>query len=394
MTPQSQSRCQHSRLWFARIRILVLLLLVLGRAADAFHPNTASFARKGGQGALGRLLQEPSRWSLSKVHKDTRWILNRSPVSLRMQGWEGDDLRWSTKLRRRLRQQRMDGDATPIKTSLLVLNVLLFVYQSITTVNYIRRGHPAYWPGYAIPMIADAVVGSAVNGPLTADFAFSNALSQTQPHRFLTSGFLHGGIVHLLFNMDAFRRQPSWLETGLKGPLYLTAFLISIVTGNLGHMFLSNNPLDRVLCLGSSSGIFGLYGLMYAALVKMGNKGAASRVAKGMAILLVMGLFLENVSTAAHVGGFLGGLCIGILCGPSYRKNYSLRRKNSVEYDPTPRDYRQAMGYGVMPTDRGILPLPLLWFILAVLFAAAKPKFRAMPAMVLKGLLVPGSLTY
>jgi hypothetical protein len=125
----------------------------------------------------------------------------------------------------------------------------------------------------------------------------------------------------------------------------------------------------------------------------MGNSRAAGRIAKGMAITFAMGLFMDGVSTASHVGGFLGGLATAILCGPSYSKNYSMRRKNSAEYDPTPRDYRQVMGFGVMPTERGMIPLPLLWGALAVLFAVAKPKFRAMPAMMLQGFLFPGSLT-
>lgn len=308
-----------------------------------------------------------------------------------MQNWEGDDLRWSTKFRRRLQRRRQGNQLSPIKTSLVVLNLLFFFYQTITTVDFIRQGHPEYWPRYALSMITDTIVGSSVRGPLTLDFSFSNSLSKNQPHRFLTSGFLHGGIVHLLINLDTLRRQPSWLETGLGGPLYLTTFLVSIVAGNFGHMYSLNNPFDRTLCLGASGGLCGLYGLMYASLVRMGNGRAASRIIKGMVILFGMGLFVDGVSTASHIGGFLGGLTMGILCGPRYEKNYSLRRKNSATYDPAPRDYRQVMGFGVMPTQRGMLPLPILWG-LAILFATYKPKFRAIPAMILKGFLFPGSL--
>jgi membrane associated rhomboid family serine protease len=376
-----KSRCQGRSRRHLRF-VLCLLCVIFGRCAAFQTP------------LRGLSISTPKRtFPTFTTNEFSRQRQQQQPPCRRMhQNWEGDDMRWSTRLRRKLLRQKGDS-ASPVKTSLIVLNLLFFFYQTITTINLIRRGHPEYWPRHAFPMITDAIVGSAVHGPLTLDFSFSNALSKNQPHRFLTSGFLHGGIVHLLINLDTLRRQPSWLETGLGAPLYLTAFLVSIVTGNIGHMYGVNNPFDHILCLGASGGICGLYGLMYVSLIRMGNSRAASRIAKGMATLFAMGLVLDGVSTASHVGGFLGGLATAILCGPSYGKNYSMRRKNSAEYDPTPRDYRLVMGFGVMPTERGMLPLPLIWGALAILFAASKPKFRAMPAMILQGFLFPGSLS-
>ena len=172
--------------------------------------------------------------------------------------------------------------------------------------------------------------------------------------------------------------------------------LLSIISGNIGHMYGTNgNPYDRTLSMGLSGGIAGAYGLMYVCMVKMGNPQALIRTAKGMGILFVMALFLENISNAAHFGGFLGGILVGVLCSPRYRKSYSMRRKNSVEYDPYPRDYRQSMGFGVMPTDRGLIPLPLLWAAIAVALVAmsAPNSFRAIPSLVMSGILQPGSLT-
>jgi hypothetical protein len=210
----------------------------------------------------------------------------------------------------------------------------------------------------------------------------------------LTSGFFHGGIIHLLINLDTLRRQPSWLETGLGAPLYLTTFLSSIVAGNVGcAMGVNDDLFGQSLCLGSSGGICGLYGLLYASLIRMGNRGAASRIARGMAILFLSGFFVEGMSNTSHLGGFVCGLVMAVLFSPSYKKSYSLRRKNSVEYDPSPRDFRQAMGFGVMPSERGMIPLPLFWGVMGVLFVLAKPKFRAIPALLFKGLLFPGSVS-
>lgn len=318
-----------------------------------------------------------------------------SQIVLRMQDWEGDDLRWITRLRRRLRRRgAIGGDKVPAQTGLIVSMVLLFFYHVISTIDVLRKKHPEYWPSYAVGMVADSVVGSlSSNGPLLRDFGFSNILSRDQPHRYLTSAFFHGGICHLLANIAVMVRQPSWLETGLGWPLYLTTFLTTTVLGNLGHMISLNDPFDRMVCSGAGSGLCGLYGLMLVCLVKMGNRSVTRKVAPGLLFLILSGTYLDKVSTISNVAGFGAGIILGILFSPSYRKNYSMRRKNSVEYDPVPRDYRQAMGFGVMPTERGMLPLPIFWGALAVLFTISTSKFKSVPALVLKGILYPGTLS-
>jgi membrane associated rhomboid family serine protease len=313
------------------------------------------------------------------------------PLKNAPNNWEGDDLRWSVRAQRRFRRSLTTRDSQPARNTILILNVLAYLYQMISSVDWIRRRHPSFWPSQAIPIIFDSLLGSSVPGLFTLDFVHSNAASRLQPHRFLTSGFLHGGIFHLLVNMDTLRRLPAWIETGLGAPLYITAFLVSIVTGNLGHTFATYDVMQKSMCLGSSGGVCGLYGLMYVSLLKMGNSRAATSIAKGMGLLLLYGFVFENISNAAHVGGFLGGAIVGLLCGPKYRKSYSLRRKWSLEADDSPRDYRQAMGFGAKPSRSGLVPLPVVW-IAALVALGVQPKFRTIPKLILQGLLRPGSL--
>jgi hypothetical protein len=108
--------------------------------------------------------------------------------------------------------------------------------------------------------------------------------------------------------------------------------------------------------------------------------------------MILSGFFVESISSMSHIGGFLCGIAVAVFFAPSYRKDYSMRRKNSAEYDPAPREFRQAMGFGVMPTQRGILPLSLLWVVAVFLLVATRPEFRQIPALVAKGLLFPGTL--
>ena len=152
------------------------------------------------------------------------------------------------------------------------------------------------------------------------------------------------------------------------------------------HLLQVASSLDRTLCLGTSSAICGLYGLMYVCLVRMGSGRGAGSILRGLAVLVASGLWLDHVSMAANAGGFITGLFVGILCGPRYLKDYSMRRKNSVGYDPFSRDYRLAMGFGISPTAKGMVPVSLIWVGL-VLWGLASPSLRSAPLAIWKILL-------
>jgi len=322
---------------------------------------------------------------------------NLAPIQMRDR-WDGDDVRWTTRLRRKFlrRRFRLDTSArSRTKTALVALQVLMYGYQIVTTIVTVRRNYPSYWPNHAAEMIIDSIWGSAVvNGPLTNTFGFSAAFSKAEiPYRYITSGVFHSGLLHLLVNIGVMIKQPSWLATGLGGPLYATTFFGSIIMGNIAHVLNTSDRLFNVnMYLGSSAGICGLFGLMFVCLTRMANTnptngGASSgQLLRGMAIMIALGLWLDNVNTAMNVGGFFGGILIGILCGPSYQKDYAMRRKNSAGYDPIYRDYRSVMGFGIMPTDSGLVSLKALYAILLAAVVAI-PKYRNVPLAITKGLL-------
>lgn len=318
---------------------------------------------------------------LKPIEADPEW---------KSDAWEGDDLRFSSRFRRRLRRGWKSNVYLPGRSFIFTLNVAAFILQTISTVHAIRVRYPGHWRKHSLAMIFDALWGSAtVQGLFTTDFIHSAALSARQPHRYLTAGFLHGGLIHLLLNMDSLLRMPTWLESGLGTPLYMTTYLACIIAGNLSHAFFTTGMSS---CVGASAGLTGLYGLMYVCLVRMGNSKAASLVLRGMAIIILYGFFISSVSNAAHIGGFIGGVVLGILCGPSYVKSYAMRRKWSLEVDFSPRDYRGVMGFGIKSSMRGFVPLTLIW--VAVLFGLIwNPSLRRTPWLVIHGLLHPGFLT-
>ena len=303
--------------------------------------------------------------------------------------WEGDDIRWISKIRRLLRRT-FDWKGQPMRNTIIAMNMALFVYQSMNTIDWIRQQYPQVWPSQVLPIAFDTLMGNSRPGPFTVDFVHSKLLSHRQPHRYLTAGFLHGSIIHLLLNLNALRQLPPWLETGLGARLYGTIFVFAICGGNVLYSLTTTEPL--AFCLGSSGGICGLYGLMYVCLVRMGNQKASWRVLQGMGFLFLWGFFMSHISNAGHLGGFITGIAVTLLTGPTYRSSYALRRKNSLEVDLYSRDYRLAMGYDKVPSKSGWIPLPFLWSIMA-LACLSQDKFRSIPRLIVQGILHPGALS-
>jgi hypothetical protein len=200
-------------------------------------------------------------------------------------------------------------------------------------------------------------------------------------------------------------RLPSWLEIGLGAPLYISAFIVSIVSGNaahsglssIGNTFIRNNNMGaRMFTLGASGGICGLKGLQYVALKRMNNDNAGNKVLREMLGVLVYGMLTPGVSTIGHVGGFFGGILVGLLFGPDYRSSYAWSRKFSVNVDNpsvVPPAYRQVIGFGKEPNRRGWLPLWSLWLGIAVIGPLAWPALRAVPACILRAIVQPGKLS-
>jgi membrane associated rhomboid family serine protease len=235
-------------------------------------------------------------------------------------------------------------------------------------------------------------------GPYFLDFAHQPyPLSSYQKHRYLSSGFLHGSLLHLGMNLRALLSMPLWLENGIGKGIYLSAYLVAIVTGNIAQTLFTIGDLSgrssSSLCIGASGGICGLYGLMLSSLLKMGNGDAAYYVLKNMAWLLLFGYLVPNVSNAGHAGGFVGGVLVGYLFGPGYERSYSLNRADGFARDKADPEFRQMMGPGIYPSmEKSIFPLKYLWMCVG-LAIIARPDLRLIPISLLKGILEPGSLS-
>jgi rhomboid protease GluP len=205
------------------------------------------------------------------------------------------------------------GFVSLVVTGCAVLYGLMLLVSVILGANIMGSGNP-------LTMLAPA-------GGIAMVFGASGAEPVFNAHHWwtiLSAGWLHGSILHILFNM-MWVRQLGPATADIYGPgrmviIYTVAgaagFLVSSTAGELlGWMpiwFLRGASLT----LGASASIFGLLG----ALVYYGRRGGSSMVhreAMGYAIsMFVMGLILPGVDNYAHAGGFAGGYLAGMWLDP------------------------------------------------------------------------------
>ncbi len=159
---------------------------------------------------------------------------------------------------------------------------------------------------------------------LSAPAYFMPALAELEPHRFLTSAFLHGGFLHLAVNMYALWIVGSVLEPALGRWRFTALYLVSAVGGSVGVLLLASPyELDWVTpVVGASGAVFGLFGGIALALRRLGRD--TTQILVLIAINTVLGFVIPNVAWQAH----LGGLVTGIALSAAYV--YAPRRRSAV----------------------------------------------------------------
>jgi rhomboid protease GluP len=134
----------------------------------------------------------------------------------------------------------------------------------------------------------------------------------------LTAIYLHGGILHIFFNMMWIRNLGP-AATEVFGPA--RTFVLFNASGVVG--FMASNVMSGVPTIGASGAIFGLL----AALIVYGRKRGASMMTQQLwqwAIILgIFGFVMPSVNNWAHGGGFAGGWVAAHLMGFSDERRES-----------------------------------------------------------------------
>jgi rhomboid protease GluP len=126
----------------------------------------------------------------------------------------------------------------------------------------------------------------------------------------LTAIYLHGGLLHILFNVLWIRQLGPAVEE-LYGPSRLV--VIFTVAGAVG--FAASNFMGHQFTIGASGSIFGLLGAMVAFGQKRGGTFGAMvfrQYGQWALLLFVLGFLMPGVNNVAHAGGFVGGFACGL----------------------------------------------------------------------------------
>jgi membrane associated rhomboid family serine protease len=126
--------------------------------------------------------------------------------------------------------------------------------------------------------------------------------------RLFTAMWLHGGLLHVAFNMYALYIGGSYLEMIAGKGKYLAIYLVAGVAGNVA-VYLLAAPVS--VTIGASTAIFGIFGALF--IYSIHNRDSAvgralSSMGTVILINLVITFVVPGISWQGHVGGLIGGV--------------------------------------------------------------------------------------
>lgn len=197
--------------------------------------------------------------------------------------------------------QRLWGNSTPAVRIIALTNIIVF----------------------AIPALADFVgfriLGISVSNLLLIWGAKDNIAiaAGDQYYRFITMMFLHGGLLHLLFNTIALTSFGSEIERIAGSQRFLGIYFVGGVLGGVASYVFSPNP-----AVGASGAIFALIGaeivFIWQNRAVFGDRAKQMLGSVGFTAIanIGIGFSVPNIDNMAHIGGLIGGLVCGFCLMP------------------------------------------------------------------------------
>jgi membrane associated rhomboid family serine protease len=134
---------------------------------------------------------------------------------------------------------------------------------------------------------------------------FAPLVTSGELWRLITAGFLHGSIIHLLFNVYILWVLGSQLENIVGKTKFIIIYFGSLLGGSLASYLFSPSGSYSI---GASGAIFGLMG----AMLVVGRKRNLDifQITTLVVINVVIGFMLSGIDWRAHLGGLAAGAFI------------------------------------------------------------------------------------
>ena len=201
---------------------------------------------------------------------------------------------------------------TPVTSALLVANLLMFGISWVALANEGGGGGIRILWGMGGETVYR--LGASHPYPIFVEHEW---------WRLVTAMFLHGGLIHIGFNMMSLMQLGPALEELYGSARYLFLY---VVTGAFGFLI---SAWFGHFSLGASGALLGLVGAMLAITTKRGGsymRELRSRLVTSVVILFVLGFSGVGIDNYAHFAGLVAGFGLGKLFADRQPMNASERR--------------------------------------------------------------------
>ena len=143
--------------------------------------------------------------------------------------------------------------------------------------------------------------------------------------RLFTAMFLHFGWVHLAVNCFGLYIFGQMIEGIYGRNRFLVIYVLAGLAGGVASYAFNLSHALQYTGVGASGAVLGLLGAMTAFFVRNRDMlgGMGSRTIIGLLLVaginLAFGFIMPGVDNFAHIGGFAGGVALGLAFSPTYR---------------------------------------------------------------------------
>jgi rhomboid protease GluP len=191
------------------------------------------------------------------------------------------------------------GGRAPVTTALLIANLLMFGISWMATASAGQGGGLSILWG----------MGGEPLYRLGESFPYSIFFLH-QWYRLVTAMFLHGGLIHIGFNMMVLMDIGPVVEEVYGSARFLFLYTATGITGFLASALSGHNSV------GASAPILGLIGLLIAVTTRRSGahmQQLRSRLISWVVSIFVFGFLMRGVDNWAHGGGLAAGFVLGKL---------------------------------------------------------------------------------